>query len=40
MKPLGDTERTFISDSTQEFNRQMLRSLYVCYKDIRQEEMV
>ena len=40
MKPLGDTERTFISDSIQEFNRQMLRSLYVCYKDIRQEEMV
>ena len=40
VKPLGDTERTFISDSIQEFNRQMLRSLYVCYKDIRQEEMV
>ena len=38
VKPLGDTERTFISDSIQEFNRQMLRSLYVCYKDIRQEE--
>ena len=38
VKPLGDTERTFISDSIQEFNRQMLRSLYVCYKDIKQEE--
>ena len=38
IKPLGDTERTFISDSIQEFNRQMLRSLYVCYKDIGQDE--
>jgi len=38
VKPLGDTERTFISDSIQEFNRQMLRSLYVCYKDIGQDE--
>ena len=38
VKPLGDTERTFISDSIQEFNRQMLRSLYVCYKDIKQDE--
>ena len=38
VKPLGDTERTFISDSIQDFNRQMLRSLYVCYKDIKQEE--
>ena len=38
VKPLGDTERTFISDSIQDFNKQMLRSLYVCYKDIKQEE--
>ena len=38
VKPLGDTERTFISDSIQDFNRKMLRSLYVCYKDISKEE--
>ena len=38
VKPLGDTERTFISDYIQQFNKQMLRSLYICYKDIRQEE--
>ena len=38
IKPLGDTERTFISDSIQDFNRKMLRSLYVCYKDISKEE--
>ena len=38
VKPLGDTEKSFIYDSIQEFNRQMLRSLYVCYKDIKQDE--
>ena len=38
VKPLGDTERYFISDSIQQFNKQMLRSLYICYKDISEEE--
>jgi len=38
VKPLGDTERYFISDSVQQFNKQMLRSLYICYKDITEEE--
>ena len=38
VKPLGDTERYFISDSIQQFNKQMLRSLYICYKDISQKE--
>ena len=38
VKPLGDTERYFISDSVQQFNKQMLRSLYVCYKDISEQE--
>ena len=38
VKPLGDTERYFISDSVQQFNKQMLRSLYICYKDISQKE--
>ena len=38
VKPLGDTERYFISDNVQQFNKQMLRSLYICYKDILQEE--
>jgi magnesium-transporting ATPase (P-type) len=38
VKPLGNTERYFISDSRQQFNKQMLRSLYVCYKDISEQE--
>ena len=38
VKPLGDTERYFISDSVQQFNKQMLRSLYICYKDILEDE--
>ena len=38
VKPLGDTERYFISDSIQQFNKQMLRSLYICYKDISEKE--
>ena len=36
--PLDDSERYFISDSIQKFNKQMLRSLYICYKDISEEE--
>ena len=38
VKPLGDTERYFISDNIQQFNKQMLRSLYICYKDISEKE--
>ena len=38
VKPLGDTERYFLSDSVQQFNKQMLRSLYICYKDILEDE--
>jgi len=38
VKPLGDSERFFISDNIQQFNKQMLRSLYICYKDISEDE--
>ena len=38
IKPITDTERNFISDYISQFNRQMLRSLYLCYKDITAEE--
>ena len=38
IKPITDTERNFISDYIQQFNKQMLRSLYICYKDISAEE--
>ena len=38
IKPIGDQERNFISDKIMKFNKQMLRSLYVCYKDISEEE--
>ena len=38
VKPLGDSERYFISDNIQQFNKQMLRSLYICYKDIYEDE--
>ena len=38
INPITDTERNFISDYIQQFNRQMLRSLYICYKDITAEE--
>jgi magnesium-transporting ATPase (P-type) len=38
IKPIGDQERKFISEKIIKFNKQMLRSLYVCYKDITQEE--
>ena len=36
--PMGDSERSFISDSIQKFNKKMLRSLYICYKDISEQE--
>ena len=35
---ITDTERNYISDYIRQFNRQMLRSLYICYKDITAEE--
>ena len=38
IKPIGDQERNFISDKILKFNKQMLRSLYICYKDISEEE--
>ena len=38
IKPIGDLERNFISDKIIKFNKQMLRSLYICYKDISEEE--
>ena len=38
INPITDTERNFITDYIQQFNRQMLRSLYICYKDITAEE--
>ena len=38
VKPITDTEKKFISDCIEQFNKQMLRSLYICYKDITAEE--
>ena len=38
VKPITDTEKKFISDYIEQFNKQMLRSLYICYKDITAEE--
>ena len=38
INPITDTERNFISDHIQQFNSQMLRSLYICYKDITAED--
>ena len=37
-KPISDRERNFINDYINQFNRQMLRSLYLCYKDISEED--
>ena len=36
--PLGDQQLIFIKDKIEQFNKQMLRSLYVCYKDISEED--
>ena len=38
VKPISDNERNFINDYIKQFNRQMMRSLYLCYKDITEEE--
>ena len=37
-KPITDNERNFINDYIKQFNRQMMRSLYICYKDISAED--
>ena len=37
-KNLEDQQKNFISDSIENFNKQMLRSLYTCYKDISKDE--
>ena len=37
-KRLVDQQLTLIKDSIDKFNKQMLRSLYICYKDISKEE--
>ena len=38
VNPMGDQQLNFISDKIEQFNKQMLRSLYICYKDITQDE--
>ena len=38
VNPLGDQQLIFIKDKIENFNKQMLRSLYICYKDITQQE--
>ena len=37
-RQLGDQQLTLIKDKINKFNKQMLRSLYICYKDISKEE--
>ena len=37
-KPITDNERNFINDYIKQFNGQMMRSLYLCYKDIYEED--
>ena len=39
-KTMGDQELTFIKDKIEEFNKQMLRSLYVCYRDIKENDFL
>ena len=38
IKPITNEEKNFIDEEIRHFNRQMLRSLYICYKDITEEE--
>ena len=38
VKQITDNERNFINDYINQFNRQMMRSLYLCYKDISEDE--
>ena len=37
-KELGEEQVQYISNKIEQFNKQMLRSLYVCYKDISESE--
>ena len=37
-KPITDNERNFINDYIKQFNGQMMRSLYLCYKDIYEDD--
>ena len=39
-KTMGDQELTFIKDKIEDFNKQMLRSLYVCYRDIKENDFL
>ena len=38
INPIGDEQLNYIKDKIEQFNKQMLRSLYVCYKDINENE--
>ena len=38
IEPLKDENLTFINDTIEDFNKDKLRSLYICYKDITQAE--
>ena len=35
---MDEAQQSFIQNKIEQFNKQMLRSLYVCYKDISKEE--
>ena len=38
VKPITDNERNFINDYIKQFNGQMMRSLYLCYRDISADD--
>ena len=38
VKELGDENKNFIHDTIEDFNKNKLRSLYICYKDISEDE--
>ena len=38
VEPLKDENLNFITDTIEDFNKDKLRSLYICYKDITQAE--
>ena len=38
IEPLKDENLTYINDTIEDFNKDKLRSLYICYKDITQAE--
>ena len=37
-KQIGDQQLNLIKDTIENFNKQMLRSLYICYKDMTKDE--